>query len=70
VSINGYRIVARSSRSLLELSSVRRSAGNRIMVIGYQRDGDWQTIEYNAREIEPADLVAETGAPALVLFVV
>jgi hypothetical protein len=78
VSFNGYFFVARSERPLYELASIRAaldttSAGEpRLeLILGIRRDGLWQQVQCDATEyVEPRAIVAETGAPALVILTV
>jgi hypothetical protein len=73
----GYYVVARTGRSIDELAAVRRvltagvdgiSAGT---LEGRWSDGDWQlAVIHQGWGLDANDLVAETGAPALTVYVI
>jgi hypothetical protein len=75
MSFNGYFLVAWSQAPIIDLPSVRRSLGEGTaggpqidQVLGYRRDGDWQMVQCDADRPQVSDLVADTHAPALVIF--
>ena len=73
----GYYAVARTGRPIDELTAIRQvldtgvdgiSAGT---LEGRWSDGDWQlAVIYQGWELDANDLVAATGAPALVVYVI
>ncbi|MEU4244062.1 hypothetical protein [Actinoplanes sp. NPDC026619] len=73
----GYYAVARTGQPIDELTAVRRvldagvdgiSAGT---LEGRWSDGDWQLVViYQGWGLDANDLVAETGAPALIVYVI
>lgn len=78
VSLFGYFIVARSSQPLERLPSIRRlcteSGHDGIgpaLVVGRRADGPWQQLQtFDGDELDLVQLVAETDAPAMSIYVV
>jgi hypothetical protein len=73
----GYYAVARTDRPIKELTAVRRVLGAGVDGIpagtleGWWTDGDWQlAVIYQGWGLDANDLVAETGAPALIIYVI
>lgn len=77
VSLFGYFIVARHGRPLPELAAVQRLCRETIHGIrpgelcGLETDGDWQFLQvFHGSGLDASELVAETGAPALAIYVI
>ncbi|MGW4467778.1 hypothetical protein [Micromonospora sp. NPDC004704] len=77
MSLFGYFIVARHVRPLPELPSIERLCRESVdgiragTVGGLHSDGDWQFLQVlDGAGLDVADLVAETGAPALSVYVI
>lgn len=77
MSLFGYFVVARSDRPIGDLACVRRVCQQSTDGIspgtlgGTRFDGDWQYLQIlNGRGLYADDVVAETGGPALVVYVI
>lgn len=77
VSFNGYFVVARSPGHIVELPSIRRSVRHALDngeivsdILASWRDGSWQKLQCYADGLRVIDLLADTHAPALLIFTV
>jgi hypothetical protein len=77
MSLFGYFVVARPQCPLSELACVQRICRDSVDgispgTLGATRcDGNWQYIQIlNGADLDAVDLVAETGEPALVVYVI
>jgi hypothetical protein len=71
MSLFGYFVVGRAPGPLSDVEPVRRVCSESGTLAAVAADGDWQFVQiFDGTGLHAADVTAETGYPALVVYVI